>query len=291
MEMVALWAALTTGIIVVFEAIQKASTTNAGTVAANVLVKLTLAQSSMSWRLKILSIFDMLYGTKYYGPKFLFRTLITTSICVFLSLLFLIFIVGPYLPPADDPGDYTTGELLVFYGVWYVVAVIVNFFPDYFSLIETRLVIGEMQKSSSKFSLVFFIFFDFFLTTAIYTLASTFVCTLLLVIHMNYYDFNLVLVELHPSLSSELFDGNDTFVMFLAFALFLGFLSTYFTSIWIAGYFFCSVLYRVAKVVKWPLSKLKRNLLDIESHPFRSIGILLSFLFSIVYFIYVLFIY
>lgn len=254
-----LWVAIVAMLIAFFEALQNTATEDTKQITALWIKKKSLPDHPGSLRFQILLIFDSLFDSRIVSIKFLCRSLFATLIGISFSVIIWV-IIYLYTGEFDKLGAKDP-----LWSIVILMAIIFNFIPDYFSLIETRMVIGEMQKHNTKASIIFFIIFDFFLTTSIYSLYVTLVGSLFSVVYTNNY---------FPLINKHIITG-------LFVALFLGIFSTYLTSIWVWIYSITGIFLRMLSLIGKPFFLLRDKILNVDEFPFRVMGIFSSILFTI----------
>ncbi|NET39058.1 MAG: hypothetical protein F6K19_44975 [Cyanothece sp. SIO1E1] len=148
-----------------------------------------------------------------------------------------------------------------------------NAIPDYFSLLETRYIIKRMATTNSIVAWFLYLILDFCLTIAIFLLAAIVFSPL-----VNWF-FNININPLrflsNIQYGLRTFDS-DYFSVF--------FYTTFFTSIWIWGYLLSGLILKLITPFRGGLLFLKSKL-DIDNKPFRSMGVIIVTIISIIYLI------
>lgn len=201
--------------------------------------------------------------------------------CFFMSCVFsilmvaLLTVVFSYRTKLHDPGlTIPIGwQNLAVLGFG---AVLLNLFPDYISLLKTRLMVRFMSRTQ-RFSMVCgYLSLDFLLTLAI------FVGWLALLIIIGYFavapDSTSTIARAPQTLSEQFAEGLNFYLSKGALTLsgiegiggiFL--YSTYFTSVWVWLTALGWGAIRLMAIAP-PLLRAMQYLLPIETHPLRSIG-------------------
>ena len=264
-DVLVLWVTVVASLIAFFETLQNGASIDAKKATAFWLRVTTLPNNAISWRTQILLIFDSLFDSRLISRKFLFRSFVATLVGILISAV----VIWAF----TDVKIYTSK--IVFEIIIILFAMIINLVPDYFSLVETRMVIGEIQKYNSKKSIVFFCIFDFFLTSAIYFLY--------LEIFLQSITFMGISGSINEFLTLHGIHGSNPFHGIFFLTAGLGLLSTYLTSIWVWVYSVTGGVFKLISYVGTPLFFLKNRVLDIEKYPFRAMGILSTLIFSFLY--------
>ncbi len=203
------------------------------------------------------SAFDSIFGTKKFSSRFVMLSIAASLLAVAsLTLLW----------SSKTPDDIDIGHRL---RAMFLTAPLWNAIPDYFSLIETRIVLGYIiSKNVKGNSILKWLAIDFIFTVVIFSIF--------------YFGSSALLGEMDDApryfVDGFTLDGGwpDTPSVGVFFY------STFFTSIWLW-------LFVLSKIAITPLNKLLklfkiiRGGLDIENQPFKSIGFISMILTSIVY--------
>lgn len=153
-------------------------------------------------------------------------------------------------------------EFIILIFVVYVIPV--NILGDYFSFWETRIVVGRMAESTRKFFLVFYVLFDFVVTTLLFlvclVLGSAVLIIVAYVAGMRFEgsvldEIGRTIVEIVLS-GAWLFASTDLPEMDAFGVLYL---TTLTTSIWIWAYMIGSQL--------WPVVLIVANMFEVERKP------------------------
>lgn len=226
-----------------------------------------------NWKNTLLNLFDTIFGPRVFKKTFFKRSCIATAISILLTevILAIVFFFIVALTEDDSKGFVA---ILIFLSFAFIPAFTVNFLPDYLSLIETKLCIKEMALYSSAKALVFFIFLDFFLTTAIYLLYLSVVgATVGILSQLELFKFKVPYIEQNVS---------SAIGMWVFLGALIGVFSTYLTSIWIWLYGFSGLLLKFLYGLGGPILWLRDNFLDIDEKPIRSLGIVCSIILLII---------
>lgn len=231
-----------------------------------------------SWPKHFAALFDKRFSTRHLSLYcFLMSSLFSLLTVLLMSLIFL-FLRTPFKNEGASPT--TVIVALAGAGVLTIPSIILNFIPDYLSLLETRYLLKLMEETNSSFRLVILLVVDLLLTSCLgalvfYVGAST-----------------LSLVEAQPALDWILYgiwgfwcEKDPPYQIILIF-MSLYFFSTFFTSAWIWLYAFAQGVVRSAHRLD-TIVKCLQFMLPIEERPFRSIGIVATILAVGSYFVLV----
>jgi len=151
------------------------------------------------------------------------------------------------------------------------LAGILNLFPDYLSLLETRLVLRRMAKGSAgAFRLFGWLIFDAVVTAGIFTAA-------LLAFVLAFGGDVKDLVEGISNALLSLFGGTAS-GDFVGIFLY----STFFTSVWVWLYVFAGIAVRLIYRAKRIQSFVDKHL-DVATRPLSVMGVVLIVVFTIAY--------
>jgi len=200
-----------------------------------------------------LALFDAIFGERHFSWRCFLRSAILSVVLVLLLGSWQMARTGLAVPWVQELPKF------------FVVALVANLLPDYFSLLETRLVLKKMSQTSSATVVVGYMLLDIVLTSIAAAVAVVVACS----INDDYY-FYTPEVYLSPEGSWQ--DPNP-FIAPLTFQNLSSVFaySTYFTSIWVWLYLLSAVLVRIASNAD-PLSRRVVRVLDFRSKPFRSLG-------------------
>jgi len=210
-----------------------------------------------NWPYTFAAIFDRVFGEQHLTLKCLWRSSLASVIAV--VTLLLLFVAGNGVDPLlDTPLEWLL--MLMF--------MVPNIMADYFSLLETRIVIKWMARSRSVVKQSALLVGDLVATALIFTLPWTyfFASSALL-------DPNLAVAEPATEFWLGYLPG-----MVLSFPLREGaswegvfFYSTFFTSAWIWLFLISGLIVRVAGRVGGVFNKML-SMLNVEEQPIRSLG-------------------
>ena len=217
-------------------------------------------------------VFDATFGTRVWGRKFIMRSIFASVISVVAMTMIWLIVnfdqihISSGIPGLHGPLGDKTGIRLVFtvfvVSLMFAAALVpYNMIPDYFSLVQTRFILGKMVGKRGSL-VVLYLFVDLVLTTFIAMAMLGGFCILL----SGFLEgtFRTRFWELLSSgLSLDFTTGRHGFGGI--FGIF--FYSTYFSSVWIWTYSVTMAMMRATLVVR-PL----RDVLPVRKRPFLSVG-------------------
>ncbi|KJY78938.1 hypothetical protein TW74_09535 [Vibrio nigripulchritudo] len=265
--MFTIWISTCAVIIALFEMMQKSSTTQSNELLASWLSSNFVKNGkSNSWRTLIAEIFDNLYSSRFFSFKFISRSIITTLIISFT----IVFSLDIFL-------DFFGGIENEIYGIFFLALTVslITLIPDYFSLIETRMVIWSMLRYPSKLSIMFFFLFDLFLTSSI-----------IIGFHVFFWLFVFITdisIDTHFLMKEHVFQIKTEYQTVVTVSVLLGIVSTYSSCIWIVLFSISGFAYRFLNFIGAPISFIYGSVIDVEKYPFRALCFLCVGLVSITF--------
>lgn len=215
--------------------------------------------SNDQWAISFCQIFDSVFGNIFYSLKFILK-----SVCISVSMLVLAFPILDTLGINDyENGIISTKHMLV-------IALVVNVICDYISLLETRLLLNLFSRFTQMWQHLILLIMDTVFTTAIFALGfwiATFLVAEKLLGLQNYLPLAWEIATIREILSGE-------------FSPY--FYTTFFTSVWVWGYFFSTWFIRV-------FATGRLDILIVNDKPERIIAfVICGFLFFLLLIIYLL---
>ena len=263
---IAAWAGAISFVWVLFDRAEKVTSPEAKEAASRWLRNLSVDLPER-WPSQFALLFDRIFGERHLSFKCFFRSCIASAISV--AILFLIYISIHY----REFSSYTDSDKTVMLLAIGSLMAILNFVPDYISLLETRIIIKWMSRAHKSSRLAIFFVFDFIITGLIIIVALS-ILLLFIFWAESISDHEKVLRILGYSF---LFRKAGPYTPY-TFGIFI--YSTYFTSVWIWLYVISGILVRgtasFGSLFKW-----LKKVLDIENQPFRSIGFVSMFVVSL----------
>ena len=216
------------------------------------------------WADLFVLVFDRIFGQKHFTRKCFARSCVASLISIAIVSAVVIAIGRT--------------ETLILSGVkWYAMIIAVpilttmyNFFPDFFSLLESRMLIGLMRGRGLLFQLAL-LFLDIVLTAAIFALWF--------MLFFHYLDdIDKVTWE---ELAIELWRG-IVFWRQIKPNMGIWFYSTFFTSIWVWFFFISGIIVKILISFELGLKKAS-SYFDVDQKPLRSMGFICMIGITIVF--------
>ena len=235
------------------------------------VVKLILATHSL-----FCDLFDAVYGQRLWSVQRLSRSIGLTT----LFILFSILVIGVENTIFYNWGLFENPMAFIFseFGLVILAILSVNFIADFFSLQETRWVLGRV-RGHGVFSLCIWMSIDLFLTTIIY-LAVFFIPAAFL--YFMFIDPNLTFQHFLEIFFNEIAPLLWDAELFLPF-----FVSTFGTSIAVFLFVSCAVTINLLRK-KSPVLRIAVEFLARTASPARSTACVLSILFFLIYCLYLM---
>lgn len=258
-----LWLTLSGGIYGLFYAIEKTVNKKAK-IGATEWLK-SMAERSISKTIVesprwFIEAFDSVFGEKHLTWRCFRRSCIASVIAVFVMAIFS-FLSDPISWQIFSKSEPVARTLGMFIAI-FIMAMFLNFIPDYISLLETRWILGKTKNSGIK-KLLLLLILDVILTGGIFFLG-----TLIFVIVLG------VLAGNFPHLLDFTFNTMfENFNNLLKFPLYIFFYAAYFTSIWFYFFIASSIITNIA----YSLGRFGNcmiNWLDLDKKPFQSMGLI-----------------
>ena len=220
-----------------------------------------------TWPTLFLTLFDRLFVPQQRRrPSFKRSAAVSISILAFLLILWVVF-----LPQRlDFILDEMSRELGTEYGVgstlpaFFFLGVMINLIADYFSLWESRFVLGQMTTKGGAVNNAVYLLFDFVATLVIFALAVSLAFFVIDVFserdELVFRIFAKISVVFKMFIDGGLLFSHDVvFTDLIAAYLY----TTFFTSVWVWLFMLGGVL--------WPLFSWLSNVLAVEKYPVGSV--------------------
>ncbi len=226
-----------------------------------------------------LDIFDRLFSKKHFSLRcFLMSILFSISI---FSLTYLIYYKINYnnVPDFDLAGIDILKDILPFIIVFTII-------PDYLSLLETRFILGIMDKTEGIMKKIFLLILDFFLTfliIATFLIIGTKLGSKYLMSDLYHFSFLDSWYSI-PVQDHIEFEGTPKANWKMSFPFSVFVYSAFFTSIWIWIYLLAALIIKLIFLPKVIL-KFALNYFDVRHKPLSVIGFVFSTILLITTFI------
>lgn len=250
------------------------------------LLCVDIPRSVDDWPKQVASQIDRVFGTNQFSLKFILRSCFASLITV--TVFTLIWLVARSDEYRVVLNHFRGSELLSTMDI-ITTALIMNFFPDYFSLLVTRRILRSVEIVQGKFKRLLLILLDAIasvvvLLTAwiVYKLLSGILLLALMLssgqittdIFNNIVDGTVyqitesikTILILGPQLTIRITESNVFYPMGVLFY------STFFTSIWLWLYFLSGIVVRVLSRSR-KIIRVLQDWLDIENHPLQTMGV------------------
>jgi len=215
------------------------------------------------WPEQFIEIFDNIFGSKRLSLPFFFKSCIASIFSVTILILIYEIITREVIREFEVNWDFVFTT--------YIIGGMINFIPDYLSLLETRYILGKMKGSRTVLKTAGFLFLDLVVSFLIICGALWLVGSLAMFSPIGFRHFLYIVTN---SLSMT---GTEK-----VFSIF--FYSTFFTSIWIWLYGFSGVcmkgVNRISLIFRWV-----KGTLNIANKPLQSLGFCSNLIVLFVYFI------
>lgn len=263
------WFVSMAGVWALFERAETVASTEVKVAISNWLRNIDIAGAEQ-WPSMFARMFDRVFGKRHLSFRCFFRSaFVSLTSVVLLTLIWIATHPDRVKEIFVDPGP----GVFIAFGF---VGLCLNLFPDYLSLLKSRIIIHYMGFRSSNVRIVMLLITDFLATGFIVVMAVTALV------------FIFVTWGQEPEfLWSDIWNvviGGFGFSRseFSVYGVF--FYSTYFTSLWVWLYALSGFLLKLTRYFGVTINMLKK-FLDIDNKPIRSIGFVSMLLVTVVYII------
>ena len=248
--------ALFTSVVLFFERVEKGLSEDTKLEVSVWLLDLDPTARVKHWPQTFAEVFDSIFTETHLSWKCFRRSCLASLIAVaIMTMLFTAL-----NPEWRLPSLHTLLEIAL-------LTILLNFLPDYLSLLETRYILRSMGSTRSTPPLVLLLIIDAILTCYIFAVLG-FGGARVLLLGWTSGSFNgsLTLEEFREFLAiwSSLFRLENPVGVFLW--------STFFTSLWLWLYALAGLLVRLSKPLTQGIDSL-RDRLKVEERPLYSIGL------------------
>ena len=260
------WAGIIGGIWLLFSKAEDLVKPEIKTDISSWLKNLHLEGKLANWPTAFASIFDSVFSKKHFSWRCFSRSCIASILAVLM-----LTILWWALNPNNFYVVFSSEDLVVILSYHLTASVIFNKIPDYFSLLETRYIIGKLRNINSTTKTIVFLIVDIVATAFIFFLGVAIGVSLITILageSLEEYLFTL------SSIKSLLWYGfvmnvntvdNDNLNMGVWFY------STFFTSVWIYLYIISGLIVKAGSFIGI-LASCIRKIFDIDKKPLRSMG-------------------
>lgn len=269
------WLIVSLGLVGLFREAENAMTADSRATVRDWLIQQNLTSQVANWPTTFISLFDAVFTEDLFSWSCFKRSALVSIGTV---LLLLVSVIGVGLIPADvfwsllqSEGNPAWYNFLAFLS-W---ALPFNVVVDYFSLLESRFVLGRMSRSDRPITHVAYLLLDLALTAFIFAGAVALMQPLVLFLFQGGPLFtaeglHAIWVQIRDALSVmgwNLLHADQPPVVMIY--------STLFTSVWVWLYAGAGLALRLLYPVLRGLDTLKGQF-DVETRPVYSMGLLLA---------------
>ncbi len=256
------WLGCIAGVWAIFERAETVASKDAKSTISKYLQNIAIVQGE-NWLPTFTNIFDRVFGERHLSIHCFVRSSIASSVLV---LVFTALWFSKEPSAAREMYDMGwRGPAAIGF-----IAALVNFLPDYISLLETRYLLRWFRKYHSYAFMGAIILIDFLLTTGIiliaYFLYSYGVLGLSIEIVLDHLVAGFKFDAAYGSLSPGIF-----------------IYSTYATSLWLWLFVVSSLLIRLFLRPLGGAINMAKKFLDLKEKPLRSLGFVSMLIVSIIY--------
>jgi len=232
-----------------------------------------VGHSVQRWPVHFAALFDRVFGKKHLSWRCFFRSCIASLLAFLLcTLIYMQAAPGDWAAFLRDTTESVAGTRGAFINLLFLagIAAIANLLPDYVSLLETRCVIGRLQRSDSLAGQVGWLAVDVIATTAIFFLLVGVVLAALVVLSgMEWRRAAEQISDFIPKVVqwSLLAPADRPALRVYAIPVW----TTFFTTAWVWLYFIAQFLMRLAIPLRRTLSFLQYAL-PVRERPLRAVG-------------------
>lgn len=264
------WLGTCTGVLALFSFADKAASPE-GKVRARALLDFGWKDTVTQWPSVFVEMFDSIFGERHFTWKCIGRSCVAS-----LAAVLLCTAISEWL--TDDPVILIGSIRITIVGVWnpygfLMFAVLINLIPDYFSLLQTRRVLRQLESGASWLGVLAWLVVDSILTFFLFFLHLYALGVLLRIVLVgeglyipdiwHFLRQTLRAFMFYPVQSPA---GESTQV---TFGIFLW--STYFTSVWLWLYALATF---AGKLLLPILNRIEgfKKLVDLDNKPFLALG-------------------
>lgn len=282
------WITITGGVWFLFERAETVASDEVKAAISRWLRNLDPAAALTNWPATFAAVFDRVFGERHLSWRCFSRSCIGSLVSVIIVTFF-----WTAIRPSDFnqmvilPLRYDPSKISILFLFLFAFGTMVNFIPDYLSLLETRYIIRWMRRRHSMLRAFAFLTLD--LTVTVTIGLAAFLGFFVLVRYMAMGDvptgYTLGLLEefrgrvISFSLRGDY--GEEAFLFTFAGICFY---STFFTSVWVWLYALSGAAVKLTEYLGTGLSRL-RAILDIDNKPLRSLGFVSMLLVTVAYLI------
>lgn len=260
------WFGINSGIWFLFVKLEETLRPEIKTDISNWLSNLNPEKKLANWPTAFASIFDGIFGKKHFSWRCFSRSCIASILAV-LMLTILWWALNPegfYGYFYRFGFDSLVGSLVLYI----LLSFCFNLIPDYFSLLETRYIIGKLRNVHSTPKIIIFLVIDLVATVFIFLVGAAIGIAIITIIYgQDNYEETLT-GFMGMFLSGITMDVSNDYI---PVNMGVWFYSTFFTSVWIYLYVISGMIVKAGSFIGI-LASCIRKIFDIDKKPLRSMG-------------------
>jgi len=265
------WLGISYGIHRLFEKAEEVLNQETKKSVTRWLKNLDVAEKVHNWPQAFAENFDAVFGKKHRSWKCFFRSCLAST----LASVIVIFI-WVWMRPDEFFSVWHNEDFMTQLILFPILLALLNFLPDYLSLLETRYIIKRMTKTISLKIRLSLLLFDVILTGGIALSIVPAFMTLtgsepLGTSFLNYFEEVLPLTNQNTAV----FMGTGPIFS-------ICFYTSFFTSVWIWLYVLAGMLVKVGDRFNILLSRF-RKMFDVNKKPLSSLGFVSMLIITILY--------
>jgi hypothetical protein len=278
------WIGIAGFVWVCFERADSVAKDEARDSAGKFLSNLEVGQLVNDWSKQFCHVFDAVFGERHFKWKCIWRSFLSSLLAVTIisalqydQLFKYVGLTGAKIRVVSI--EFNISTLVVFAFISIGGALLINWLPDYVSLLETRWILGRLETNSNALRIAIFLSIDLLVTPVI------FLCYYFL-LEFLYSPFTVHYVLSAKVIISpfDLFSGEwSPWVIF--------FFSTFFTSVWVWFYALASMTVVLLSKLQTPWLWLRDNFLDIDQKPILAMGWIASMIVTVIFLVSIPFVF
>ena len=269
---IASWLSVTGGIYGLFNKAEDVLGEESRSAIADWLKRLDLPLQTLSWSNTAARIFDTIFTDKHLSHKCFLRSSFASVLSVFVVSLVALLLTGKY------PNQLIEQDTAMGYVLFLIATLVCNVIPDYFSLLETRLMINIMGNTQSWIIRLGLLAADIVATLAIFALVVLLELNVIGLLINERVSFSVLAEDIVAGLTFKV-----THIAGPAFGVFV--YSTFFTSVWLWLYFAGGLVLKILGGTRSGLHFLQRHL-DLDNKPLQAIGFVVITLITVLYIVF-----
>lgn len=239
------------------------------------LKNVNVGQDVLSWPRQFSIVFDQIFGKTFFCSRFFFRSCIASTVASLISFCIWAGSHPDYLQYCLQYPFLSNAAAAAF------LTVILNYVPDYVSLMESRWIIKQMTRTSLSRFLPLLVL-DAILSAGIWMLGLLMMFVLLWVQDLDGSVISPTSAKMLGIMKNAvLFTARDANEMSV-FGIY--FYATFFTSVWVWLYAASGLTVKIILLVVSNVNRLL-SFLDIDNKPLRAMGMIAMLMVTFIYLI------